>query len=889
LLIWVEAGHPDASTGELHTSIRFTDDGDAEPEVAPVSLDLPVQLWISRVDGDLSAGFYDELNDPVEHLSADVSGSLLGGMVRVGMLQFAGSGNQERFAWFSQPELVEPAASDLACTEGDPLLGAQQMLVHGTRMDQIREVRAFGNRASIIEQTTHHLLIQPAPPAGGVNYGQVELFSSASAYPQRADIAAIGQPFVRGDTNFDGIVDFLDLEALQAWIFSGQRPACPGAADVNGDSYTNTADYVALDSWLNGRGSPPAAPYPDPDFVEGAQTCGAPGAPAINTMRASKSARKRALREGDEIVLRGSKLPKVDDLVVWFGNVRTRVVAGQNNSMTLRVGHVPGEGRRCARIIDVGVHQVDGELHLGGGWVAPEESAQFCFDFEASESDEPVWASTVNEAGQVEISIPRAQWQAGREYEIRASAFMPWLDGMSRGSRDLHMRFLAPDNGSRDEEANYELGLAALAQQMTTAMNGDYLANEPCDCELEVEAQPGLEKMILAPCFPPPPKPEPVANGPNQWQAPPPDIVGGIQILPNLPPPVECDGEFVSHKDDPRRAAWCHFQNAVQTVDEDTFYDPVSAYFGHPLFATWQPRNAVVSVPPYEPWIIDPDDQPLLMKHYLFEDGAEDDLDLMGYDHPHLWALRRTYCQAFKGDWMPKINFGKRVAKTFFLPHSMLPSSVSTNGLYSYVPPCPEDEPNCNNETHYLVGLHLGISTLHDFGQPEGYFWWATFWIPAAINDTQTKSGQDLQWSYSQECVVGNGVDRPLELAPPWDRFVMCTDAQPGEEACGNPYAFGECPLQGGSTSCTNCHAAEGKIPGQIEVAWLPSLTLMVGQNGFQNALDYVAAHPNEFSWWTEPRQDPNNPNSEPVACLKADPGLWSPFDPNLPFGVEGQ
>ena len=117
----------------------------------------------------------------------------------------------------------------------------------------------------------------------------------------------------------------------------------------------------------------------------------------------------------------------------------------------------------------------------------------------------------------------------------------------------------------------------------------------------------------------------------------------------------------------------------------------------------------------------------------------------------------------------------------------------------------------------------------------------------------------------------------------------MCTDAQPGEGACGNPYAFGECPLDGGSTSCTQCHADEGKIAGHLEVAWLPSLTMMVGQNGFQDAMDYVAAHPNEFTWWTEPRQDPNNPNSEPVACLKADPGLWSPFNPNLPWGVEGE
>ncbi|MDX1460604.1 MAG: dockerin type I repeat-containing protein, partial [Xanthomonadales bacterium] len=762
LLIWVEANHPDASTGELHTSIRRADDGLAEPGPAPVEVELPVRLWTNREDGVLSAGFIDSMDNPVAHLSADVSGGLLGGQLRVGMLQFAGNGNQDRFAHFSNPQLLEPEAPGLECTEGDPLLGAQAMLVRGTRMDAVNEVRAFGNRAAILEQTTHHLLIQPAAPVGGVNYGSLEIFSDASRHPQTTEIAAIGQPFARGDVNLDGQVDGLDLEALQAWFSDGIRPKCPGAADVNGDSFTDTVDLGALDAWLNGRGRPPAAPFPEPGFVPGAQTCGTEGPPNIRSMRAAKLARKRPLREGDEIVVRGNPLPEIDELVVWFGNVRMRVVGSRNNSMTLRVGHVPSTGHRCARVIDVASRQANGAARLGGGWLAPDDSPQFCFDFEASAPDEPVWASHVNADGRIEISIPRDEWQPGRKYEIRASAFMPWLDGVSRGSRDVRLTFLAPNAGGRDALGNYELGLNALAQKMTTAMNGDYLAETPCDCELEVEAQPGLEKMILAPCYPPPPKPEPVADGPNQWQAPPPDIVGGIQILPNNPPPVECDGEFVSHKDDPRRAAWCHFQHAVQTVDEETLVEPVPDYLGHPLFATWQPRNAVVSVPPFEPWIIDPDSQPLLMKHYLFEDEAEDDLNLMGYDHPHIWALRRTHCQNFKGDWMPKINFGRRVAKTFFIAHSMLPSSVSTNGLYSYVPPCPENQPNCDNEEHYLVGLHLGISTLHDFGQSEGYFWWATFWVPAAINDTQTKGGQDLQWTYSQECVVGNGVDRPL-------------------------------------------------------------------------------------------------------------------------------
>ncbi|MGD2131087.1 MAG: dockerin type I repeat-containing protein, partial [Lysobacterales bacterium] len=892
LLVWVEADHLDATTGWLHSSLRSQQDETADPEPAALAVNLPLRLYVSRSSGVLSSGFI-EGNVVTNQLTADVSGGQLANEVRIGMLQFSGDAQHLRWAHFERPELDIPKVSKLDCTDGDPLLGPSPFALVGENMDSWSEVRAFGNRAAILEQTERQLLVQPAAPDGGVNYGQIKLFGPASQAPLVVEIAAIGQPFTRGDANLDGKVDFTDLRALTAWLRRGQVPACPGAGDVNGDGYTNLADEAALQAWLAGTGRPPAWPFPEPGYVEGAQTCGAPAAPEIRSSRPERLGRKRPLMQGDVIDLTGKDLPPPSELAIWFGDVRTRVLGGDRNSLRVRVGQVPEDGYRCARIIDVKSQSQESPLRVGGGWLAREDSRKFCYEFQAGAADGPAFASRVSRDGHIEISIPRADWQPGRLYDIQASAFMPWLDGLSQGSRELRMSFRAPTGG----EDSYAHGLESLAVQMTAAMNGGYLPTTPCDCELDVEAQPLAEKLILAPCFPPPPKPEPIVPGPNEWQAPPPDLVGGVIIKANNPPPVECDGGFVSHKDDPRRAAWCNFQDIVQTMDEESFDPPVPGYIGHPKFASWRPLTSMLIWPPYTPWTIDPDQQSVTSKHILFEPEAYHRLSDMGYSDPRVWALRKSYCFGFEGNWMPKIDAGRRVVKTFFIAESNLPSSVSTNGLYSYIPPCPEDEPNCQMERHYLVGLHLAISTLHDYGsRPEGYFWWATFWVPAIITDIHTKSGADLQWFYSQSCVVGNGVDRPVNLAPPWNRFVMCTDADPDESTCGNPYAPGECPLNGGSTSCKGCHDDNGTVSfdtpgianGSLEMGWLPSLSLALSEEELDQAAHYIDDHPGEFTKWTEPRENPNNPDSPPVNCDKANVNLWNPFDPQAQYPDEG-
>jgi hypothetical protein len=886
LLMWVESEATDATSGWLHSSLRRENSGQAEPEPAPLAVELPLRLRVTRTGGIVSTGFNDGDGDTV-HLVADVTGEHLGGAIRTGMTQFSGDANTTRFATFERTTLVSATGPDIACVEGSAMLGNSPLVIKGSHMDSVTGISILGERAAILFQGSRSLEVQPGfTPLSGVNYGQLELSNAASRDPIRIEIAAIGIPFIRGDANLDGIVDASDVSALDRWMQRGVEPVCPGAGDVNGDSYTNAADVDALKAWLNGTGRAPAAPFPEPGYVEGAFTCGTPAAPGIQSAKMTTKGRKRPAKEGDVIELAGKDLPPAAEMVVWFGDVHTHTLSGSARSLRVRVDNVPADGRRCARIIHAQSQPAGEDLRIGGGWLADADSKKLCLDFSASPPGGPRFTSRETRDGTIEITIPRSDWQPGQAYSIDATVFMPWLDGVSRGSRALKMSFRAP-TGAPDEYAH---GLESLAEAMTSAMNGGFTPNpsNPCDCEVEVEPSPLAEKLILAPCLPPPPKPEPAVPGPDDLKKPNPIIVGGIIVKAKNPPPVECNGEFISHKEDARAAAWCHFEKIVQPVDENTYTPVFEPYIGHPLFASWKPLQMVMDTP-YggmdEPWILDPDSQPTGMKDILFDYETVSQLRDMEYNNPHVWALRVNQCINFENIWMPKISFGNRIVKTFFVAESMVPSSISLEGLYSYVPPVNED--NIPQERHYLLGLHIATSTLHDYGdqgQGKSFFWWATFWVPADDDDTETRSGENLEWTYSPTCTVGNGADRPVNLPPPWNRFVMCTDADPDEGPCGNPYAFGECPLDGTTTSCTGCHSDIGRRTidglGPLRLGWLPSLSLALSADELNTVIAETKDNPEDYTWWTEPALYDDDPKV-PISCLSSSPTIWNPFDPD--------
>lgn len=67
---------------------------------------------------------------------------------------------------------------------------------------------------------------------------------------------------LRGDVNYDGIVDNADVAYLDAFVFSdGEAPVCFSAGDVNHDGWLNEEDSLYLDDYVNGDGPMPVDPF----------------------------------------------------------------------------------------------------------------------------------------------------------------------------------------------------------------------------------------------------------------------------------------------------------------------------------------------------------------------------------------------------------------------------------------------------------------------------------------------------------------------------------------------------------------------------------------------------------------------------------------------------
>ena len=71
--------------------------------------------------------------------------------------------------------------------------------------------------------------------------------------------------FLRGDVNFDGVMNISDPIASLDFLFRGRfQPPCADAVDFNDDGRVDITDPVATLSYLYRGGAPPPAPYPSP-------------------------------------------------------------------------------------------------------------------------------------------------------------------------------------------------------------------------------------------------------------------------------------------------------------------------------------------------------------------------------------------------------------------------------------------------------------------------------------------------------------------------------------------------------------------------------------------------------------------------------------------------
>jgi hypothetical protein len=70
--------------------------------------------------------------------------------------------------------------------------------------------------------------------------------------------------FIRGDIDLSGSVNVGDVVGILHYLFGGRAIPCNDAADVDDTGGVNVTDAVVLLDYLYRRGSPPAAPFPQP-------------------------------------------------------------------------------------------------------------------------------------------------------------------------------------------------------------------------------------------------------------------------------------------------------------------------------------------------------------------------------------------------------------------------------------------------------------------------------------------------------------------------------------------------------------------------------------------------------------------------------------------------
>ena len=72
-------------------------------------------------------------------------------------------------------------------------------------------------------------------------------------------------PFVRGDTNQDGLLNITDGVFILNYLFVPMTDtSCPDALDINDDNQIGTTDALMLLNYLFLGGPPPLPPFPDP-------------------------------------------------------------------------------------------------------------------------------------------------------------------------------------------------------------------------------------------------------------------------------------------------------------------------------------------------------------------------------------------------------------------------------------------------------------------------------------------------------------------------------------------------------------------------------------------------------------------------------------------------
>ena len=792
----------------LRSSIRREADGSVDPAIADVPVTLPVMLEIRREGGEIHAG----VAGVAPHLSAvvDPQGDLMGPM-RVGVAQTSNDPDAPRIATFHRITVSAPEpGAEIECVDPEAAFAGAPFQIRGVHLDRVDGVRIGGIPVSFDAASPTRLVATAPASRASFLHGPVEI-AQDGRYRRVGTASFVGTPIRRGDVDEDGDVTTEDYRQLCYHVYRRAELECSAAGDVDADGDRDADDVSRLKRYLSTGRYAPEAPFDESGFVEGSLACGQPARPEIHAIElADGSPLDRAIREGDDLVILGTGLPVPERAVVRFGpNAAIPAASSTPTRLAVRVGTVLEGGAQCPRIFDA-EPGAEGETRFGPAFGVAEGSS-LCVPFETARSAGLHLRGRMVR-GQLEIDVPRDALQPGTELRISFALHLPYVVGMTRGPRAATFDFTVPN-------ARYEDALAALADRIGRAINGS--SSDECGCEVAATDVAHLEKLILPPCHLLPEVPEPPTLPGLPGQVLPTQMIWTeMDILENIPDPG-CD-DAIDPELEPRRFFWCQLEEVAQIQG----LDALPWHQGLPLWESYE--GTLTDLP------TDPRDRSSDEKAIMVSPDVHDVLDVH-YNSPCAMALRATRCG--NGDhpwWMPPFPEGGHVIKTFWQPFANLPSSVDADSLYSYDPP--------GESRKYLVGMHIGYSIGSRGGDdtPPDYFLWSTFWLDAG-GDTQTKGGAPLSSVYSPYCSTGFGGDKPdALLGTPFEGFSMCTDSRAGEEACGNPWAPGECP-DSGTTSCTGCHIAAGRVtfaghessfdPDPVRVGWFASIASQSASN----------------------------------------------------------
>lgn len=805
----------------LQSALRATGGGLETEQGTAVEVTLPVMLRFQFTDDTLTA-YYWEGGEWTQHSELLLNETELQHDLEVGLVQTSEDVLAAQAKFVRTTLKANTVPPDISCTHGLLMPAAQTYRFKGHHLGEIREVRVGGTPLTITSQTDDQLEASRPPIAGAPTFGRVELDSPLGTQTLNTQAGWGGEPYRRGDVDGDGEVTREDWRAICYAVYRDQPLSCTPTGDINADGRVDQADLDQLKHYIQTGAAPPAEPFTTPGIVEGEPVCGIPAAPAVLDLTwEDGSPISGAVQSGDVLLLTGADLPSAEQTVIRFGNVPARVLPGATEeAMRLEILELPGrDGPRCLRLMVADPSGAD-ETRFGTLYGATRDTApELCPDFIGQKRDRHI-SGQADAKGVISLRLP-PEWWNGQEIVVSFQVSLPPVSGVSRGSRVGRFTFVPPPNHLAQD--SYVSAMEALAQAFTEALNGG--KDPSCECDVQAKADIQGQSIILAPCVPPPPAPPvpTVPNLPTKLKANVP-LWGGVDIYrPNLPPPPSCGTAF-DPQVNPRAWAWCHF---LEVVRPNPGADPWFADL--PMFESYRPLSSVLPTGFFgqEGWIIKPDHQPPAMKRVMLEPGLTSRFQALGYDHPCQLAARRYYCSNFEASWMPRFKTGDRLIKTFWQTRDQLPAGANPDNYYSYR--------LYQGERYYLVGMHIGVARFFPVSGDEAYFYWITLWVPANAGVTQTHGGEPLEHYYNPHCTVGHGVDQPVELlGTVWRNFAMCTDAAPGEGACGNPWGpKDECLPGGVGHSCTSCHAVQGKMffgdGDDLAVGWLPTVRMMQG------------------------------------------------------------